>query len=168
MSYQLAAKCHSVCLRNYRFESTVSYYCLFLKMIDKKMLSNKNGRAAEEPKWRCKHQGSFEDKSPPDLLFLSCTGHSLAIALVSNCPRKHSILVRAISATGAQLLFDTGSAGAIATECPVSLFCCFPLVFSCRYVVFYIHGPYSLGCVSLVVSCESIAFRHCCHVVRVR
>ena len=47
------------------------------------------------------------------------TEHSLAIALVSNCSDKRSILVKAISATGAQLLFDTGSAGAIASDCPV-------------------------------------------------
>ena len=51
------------------------------------------------------------------------TGHLFAIALVSNnCSKEEChVLVRAISATGAHLLFDTGSvsAGAIATECSV-------------------------------------------------
>ena len=44
---------------------------------------------------------------------------SFLIALVSNCPGKCNVLVRAISATGGQLRFDSGSAGAIAIECPV-------------------------------------------------
>ena len=36
-------------------------------------------------------------------------------------PQKYSVLVRAMSDTGGQLLFDTGSARAIATECPVKI-----------------------------------------------
>ena len=52
----------------------------------------------------------------------ACTEQSVAIALVSNRSKKHSNLVRTISATGAQLLFDSGSAGAIAAECPVAAY----------------------------------------------
>ena len=44
---------------------------------------------------------------------------SFPIALVSNCSKNSSVLLKAISATGGQLLFDSGSAGAIATECSV-------------------------------------------------